>query len=208
PNNPNNRNRNPREFDPFDFFNFFGGPDLPDRSERVRNLGTGFIVDKAGFIVTNHHVVDKATKIMVRLEDKTEFQAKLIGSDTDTDLAIVKIEAGRDLPVVKMGNSDSVKVGDWVLAIGSPFSLDHTVTHGIISAKGRTEIGGARNDFQSFFQWPAAIAGVNRCIGLQKALEIIPCSADLGSALRADDTVGDGVIEAEGASNRQHPIAD
>src|SRR5436309_9620117 len=157
PNNPNNRNRNPREFDPFDFFNFFGGPDLPDHSERVRNLGTGFIVDKAGFILTNHHVVDKATKIMVRLEDKSEFQAKLIGSDADTDLAVVKIEAGRDLPVLKLGNSDSVKVGDWVLAIGSPFSLDHTVTHGIISAKGRTEIGGARNDFQSFLQTDAAI---------------------------------------------------
>src|SRR5438094_2549987 len=157
PNTPNNRNRNPREFDPFDFFNFFGGPDAPDRSERVRNLGTGFIVDKAGFILTNHHVVDKATKIMVRLEDKSEFQAKLIGSDADTDLAVVKIEAGRDLPVLKLGNSDSVKVGDWVLAIGSPFSLDHTVTHGIISAKGRTEIGGASNDYQSFVQTDAAI---------------------------------------------------
>jgi len=157
-NNPNNRNnRNPREFDPFDFFNFFGNPDIPDRNERVRNLGTGFIVDKAGFIITNHHVVDKATKIMVRLEDKSEYQAKLIGSDSDTDLAVIKIEASRDLPVAKMGNSDAVKVGDWVLAIGSPFSLDHTVTHGIISAKGRTDIGGARNDFQSFLQTDAAI---------------------------------------------------
>src|ERR1051325_3976127 len=157
PNTPNNRNRNPREFDPFDFFNFFGGPDAPDRNEKVRNLGTGFIVDKAGYIVTNHHVVDKATKIMVRLEDKSEFQGKLIGSDDDTDLAVIKIEAGRDLPVVKMGNSDAVKVGDWVLAVGSPFNLDHTVTHGIISAKGRNEIGGARNDFQSFLQTDAAI---------------------------------------------------
>src|ERR1051326_2434332 len=126
--NPNNRNRNPREFDPFDFFNFFGGPDAPDRSEKVRNLGTGFIVDKSGYILTNHHVVDKATKIMVRLEDKSEFQGKLVGSDDDTDLAVIKIEAGRDLPVAKLGNSDGVKVGDWVLAIGSPFSLDHTVT--------------------------------------------------------------------------------
>jgi serine protease Do len=155
--NPNNRNRNPREFDPFDFFNFFGGPDAPDRNEKVRNLGTGFIVDKAGYIVTNHHVVDKATKIMVRLEDKSEYQAKLVGSDDETDLAVVKIEAGRDLPVAKMGNSDAVKVGDWVLAVGSPFSLDHTVTHGIISAKGRTDIGGSRNDFQSFLQTDAAI---------------------------------------------------
>src|SRR6266704_474891 len=87
PNNPNNRPRNPKELDPFDFFNFFGNPDAPDRAEKVRNLGTGFIVDKAGFIVTNHHVVDKATKIMVRLEDKSEYQGKLIGSDADTDLA-------------------------------------------------------------------------------------------------------------------------
>jgi serine protease Do len=155
--NPNRNNRNPREFDPFDFFNFFGGPDAPDRNEKVRNLGTGFIVDKSGYIVTNHHVVDKATKIMVRLEDKSEFQGKLVGSDDDTDLAVIKIEAGRDLPVAKLGNSDGVKVGDWVLAIGSPFSLDHTVTHGIISAKGRTDIGGARNDFQSFLQTDAAI---------------------------------------------------
>ena len=155
----NRKNGNPREFDPFDFFNFFGGPggDQPDRNEKVRNLGTGFIVDKAGYIVTNHHVVDKATKIMVRLEDKSEFQGKLVGSDDDTDLAVIKIEAGRDLPVVKFGNSDAVKVGDWVLAVGSPFSLDHTVTHGIISAKGRTDIGGARNDFQSFLQTDAAI---------------------------------------------------
>src|SRR5207302_3594155 len=75
----------------------------------------------------------------------------------DTDLAVIKIEAGRDLPVAKPGNSDAVRVGDWLLAIGSPFSLDHTVTHGIISAKGRTDIGGSRNDFQSFLQTDAAI---------------------------------------------------
>src|SRR5437667_3901722 len=200
PNTPNNRNRNPREFDPFDFFNFFGGPDAPDRSERVRNLGTGFIVDKAGFILTNHHVVDKATKIMVRLEDKSEFQAKLIGSDADTDLAVVKIEAGRDLPVLKLGNSDSVKVGDWVLAIGSPFSLDTTVTHGIISAKGRTEIGGARNDFQSFLQTDAAINPGNsggplvnmagEVIGINTAIiSETRQSAGLGFALPANTAV-------------------
>src|SRR5215813_6698619 len=155
------RNRNPqdpRQFDPFDFFNFFGNPDLPDRNEKVRSLGTGFVVDKAGFIVTNHHVVDKATKITVRLEDKSEYQAKVIGSDEETDLAVVKIEAGRDLPVAKVGNSDAVKVGDWVLAIGSPFTLDHTVTHGIISAKGRDSLpGGGTRAFQSFLQTDAAI---------------------------------------------------
>jgi serine protease Do len=155
------RNRNPqdpRQFDPFDFFNFFDGPDFPDRNEKVRSLGTGFVVDKAGFIVTNHHVVDKATKITVRLEDKSEYQAKVIGSDEETDLAVVKIDAGRDLPVAKVGNSDAVKVGDWVLAIGSPFTLDHTVTHGIISAKGRDSLpGGGSRPFQSFLQTDAAI---------------------------------------------------
>jgi serine protease Do len=157
-NNDRNRNQDPRQFDPFDFFNFFGAPDQPDRGERLRGVGTGVIVDKAGYILTNHHVIDKATKITVRLEDKSEFQAKLIGSDEETDLAVVKIEAGRDMPVAKMGNSDAVKVGDWVLAIGSPFTLDHTVTHGIISAKARDTLpGGAARAFQSFLQTDAAI---------------------------------------------------
>jgi serine protease Do len=145
--------------DPFDFFDFFGGPgvpDSPDRNFTQRGTGTGFIVDKAGYILTNHHVVDKATKILVRLDDKSEHQAKLIGSDTETDLAVIKIDVGHDLPVAKLGNSDAVKVGDWVLAIGSPFSLDHTVTAGIISAKGRENIGG-NNAFQSFLQTDAAI---------------------------------------------------
>src|SRR5262245_31587734 len=153
-----NRNQDPRQLDPFDFFNFFGAPDLPNGTEKVRSLGTGFILDKAGYIVTNHHVIDKATKITVRLEDKSEFQAKVIGSDEETDLALIKIEAGHDLPVAKLGNSDAVKVGDWVLAIGSPFTLDHTVTHGIISAKGRDTLpGGTLRQFQSFLQTDAAI---------------------------------------------------
>src|SRR3989442_3156171 len=153
-----NPNRNRNAPDPFDFFDFFGGgPDNQDRNYKTRNLGTGFIVDKAGYIVTNHHVVEKATKIMVRLDDKSEHQAKLIGSDSETDLAVVKIDVSRDLPVARLGNSDAVKVGDWVLAIGSPFSLDHTVTAGIISAKGRENIAGTSNQFQSFLQTDAAI---------------------------------------------------
>src|SRR5256712_12807023 len=151
-----NNQRDKNNLDPFDFFDFFGGtPDQPDR--KARNLGTGFIVDKAGYIITNHHVVEKATKIMVRLDDKSEHQAKLIGSDAETDLAVVKIDVSRDLPVARLGNSDAVKVGDWVLAIGSPFSLDHTVTAGIISAKGRENIAGTSNQFQSFLQTDAAI---------------------------------------------------
>ena len=156
--NRNNRNQDPRA-NPFgDLFDFFNAPDQPDPNQKVRSLGTGFIVDKAGYILTNHHVVDKATKITVRLDDKAEYTAKVIGSDEPTDLAVIKIDVGRELPVAKMGNSEAVKVGDWVLAIGSPFSLDHTVTAGIISAKGRTQLpGSSGNDFQSFLQTDAAI---------------------------------------------------
>ena len=146
--------------DPFDLFNFFGvpgGPDQPDRNFKSRGTGTGFIVDKAGYILTNHHVVEKAEKITVRLDDKSEHQAKLIGSDNETDLAVIKIDVGHDLPVAHLGNSDSLKVGDWVLAVGSPFGLEHTVTAGIISAKGRENIGGGNNAFQSFLQTDAAI---------------------------------------------------
>lgn len=142
--------------DPFNFFDFFGGQP-PDQEFRARNLGTGFIVDKSGYIVTNQHVVDGSEKITVRLWDKSEHQAKLIGSDEETDLAVIKIEAGRELSAARFGNSDSVKVGDWVLAIGSPFNFDHTVTAGIISAKGRENIGQDNKQFQSFLQTDAAI---------------------------------------------------
>jgi serine protease Do len=149
--------RNGQPTDPFDFFDFFGGPGAPNQPDRrSRGTGTGFIVDKAGYILTNHHVVDKAQKIVVRLDDKSEHQAKLIGSDVETDLAVIKIEVGHDLPVARLGNSDSLKVGDWVLAIGSPFGLEHTVTAGIISAKGRDNIGTGQQ-FQSFIQTDAAI---------------------------------------------------
>jgi len=141
--------------DPFGFFDFFGSPDVP---EKATGVGSGVIVDKAGYILTNQHVVDKATKITVRLQDKAEFAGKVIGSDTETDLAVVKVDVGHDLPTAKMGNSDPVRVGDWVLAIGSPFNQDHTVTAGIVSAKGRENIGaGPANGFQSFIQTDAAI---------------------------------------------------
>src|SRR5437762_2240312 len=90
--NRNNRNQDPRQINPFgDLFDFFGAPDQPNPNEKVRSLGTGFVVDKAGFILTNHHVVDKATKITVRLDDKSEYNAKVIGTDDKTDLAVIKI---------------------------------------------------------------------------------------------------------------------
>ena len=142
---------------PPDLFNFGS----PNERERVGGTGTGFIVDKAGFIMTNHHVVDNASKITITLSDSTEHAATVVGSDEATDLAVLKIDVGRDLEVAKFGNSDAVKVGDWVLAIGSPFDFDHTVTSGIISAKGRDNSKfGVEDNFkglQRFLQTDAAI---------------------------------------------------
>src|ERR1700723_1174076 len=111
-----------------DFFDrFFDSPDNSPDAER--SLGSGVIVDKKGFILTNDHVIDQATKIQVALDgDSTKYSARVIGFDKDTDLAVVKIDSDRDLPVAKLGNSDGVQVGDWVLAIGSPFGLNSTVT--------------------------------------------------------------------------------
>jgi len=121
-----------------DFFDRFfdGRQDAPPQAER--SLGSGVIVDKRGYVLTNNHVVEQATKIQVQLDgDPNKYTAKVIGVDEDTDLAVIKIEAAKDLPTAKLGNSDGVNVGDWVLAIGSPFGLNATVTAGIISAKDR-----------------------------------------------------------------------
>jgi serine protease Do len=140
---------------------FFGIPEPNPRNREGRATGTGFIVDKAGFILTNHHVVERATKIMVLLSDDSRYEAKVIGGDEGTDLGLIKIDAGRDLATAKFGNSDAVKVGDWVLAIGSPFGFDHSVTSGIISAKGRDNsmFGAeqANRGLQKFLQTDAAI---------------------------------------------------
>jgi serine protease Do len=141
--------------DPFqDFFDrFFDSPDNAPDAER--SLGSGVIVDKRGFILTNDHVIDDATKIQVSLDgDASHYNAHVVGTDKDTDLAVIKIDAGHDLPVAKLGNSDGVQVGDWVLAFGSPFGLNSTVTAGIVSAKDRTTVG---KQFQRFIQTDAAI---------------------------------------------------
>jgi serine protease Do len=141
-----------------DFFDRFfdGRQDAPPQAER--SLGSGVIVDKRGYILTNNHVVEQATKIQVQLDgDPNKYTAKVIGVDENTDLAVIKIEASKDLPTAKLGNSDGVQVGDWVLAIGSPFGLNATVTAGIISAKDRGNIGGPDHQFQRFLQTDAAI---------------------------------------------------
>ena len=151
-----------------DFFNrFFGGqapaPDGGDQGGGVQeSLGSGFIVDPKGYIITNNHVVEKADKIYVKLSTDPDTQdlgrpARVIGVDKATDLAVIKIDTSTPLPTVKLGNSDTANVGDWVEAIGSPFALSQTVTAGIISAKNRTIDPGASGQFQHFIQTDAAI---------------------------------------------------
>lgn len=120
------------------FRHFFNIPEFNQRPQQnSQSLGSGFIVSKDGYILTNHHVVKDADEIIVRLNDRRELEAKLIGADETTDLAVLKVEA-KNLPTVKLGNSDQLEVGEWVVAIGSPFGFDYSVTAGIVSAKGRS----------------------------------------------------------------------
>ena len=142
------------EGDPFkEFFERFFG-DIPQREFRQKSLGSGFIISKDGYILTNNHVVEKATEIRVRLLNKEQFEAKVIGRDPKTDIALIKIKANHSLSAATLGDSDALRVGDWVIAIGNPFGLGHTVTVGIISAKER--IIGA-GPYDNFLQTDAAI---------------------------------------------------
>jgi serine protease Do len=162
--NPHRRGRGgnpeqPDDQDPFgDFFDKFFGGQQGNGPIREHSLGSGVIVDAKGYIVTNRHVIEKADRIRVKLMDDppgTFHDAKVIGSDQETDLAVIKIDSEKALPVAKLGNSDSMEVGDWVLAVGSPFGLSSTVTAGIVSAKGRNIV--PNRQFQSFIQTDAAI---------------------------------------------------
>jgi serine protease Do len=136
------------ERDPFEeFFDRFFGGEGPQRELRRRSLGSGFIISKDGYIVTNNHVVENAADIKVSLSDKEEFDAKVVGRDPKTDVALIKIEAKKDLPVTPLGDSSKLRVGEWVVAIGNPFGLGHTVTAGIVSAKGRIIGAGPYDDF-------------------------------------------------------------
>ncbi|MGD8973706.1 MAG: trypsin-like peptidase domain-containing protein, partial [Desulfobacterales bacterium] len=129
-----------------DFFEKFFGEDM-QREFKQPSLGSGFIIDKQGFVVTNNHVIEDADQIKVKLGDDKEFDAEVIGRDPNTDIALIKIKSPKDLPVVKLGNSDAIKIGQWVVAIGSPFGLERTVTAGIVSAKGRVIGSGPYDDF-------------------------------------------------------------
>ncbi len=142
-----------REFFGDDFFRHFFN-DSP-KGFKSRSLGSGFILDRAGIIITNNHVVEGADEIRVRLSDEHEFEAKVIGTDPKTDIAVIQIDpAGTELHPVELGDSDKLRVGDWVVAIGNPFGYGHTVTAGVVSAKGRV-IGAGPYD--NFLQTDAAI---------------------------------------------------
>ncbi len=138
----------PDDEGPFgDFFKRHFG-DIPDRKMKQSSLGSGFIIDKDGFIITNNHVVEGADEIKVTLADSREFKAKVVGRDAKTDLALLKISSVfKNLPVLPVGDSDKMRVGDWVLAIGNPFGLEHTVTQGILSATGRVIGAGPYDNF-------------------------------------------------------------
>ncbi len=140
-------------FDQDEFFRRFFG-DMPERERKQSSLGSGFIISSDGYIFTNHHVVAKADKIKVKLSNGREYDAEVKGRDPNTDLALIKIKADEKLPAVELGDSDKLRVGDWVLAIGNPFGLDYTVTAGIVSAKGRV-IGAGPYD--NFIQTDASI---------------------------------------------------
>ncbi len=129
-----------------DFFKHFFG-NTPQHDLKQQSLGSGFIIDKEGDIVTNNHVVENADEIMVKLSNEKEIKAEIVGRDPNTDLALIHIKADGDLPYIKLGDSDALKVGEWVVAIGNPFGLDHTVTAGIVSAKGRVIGSGPYDDF-------------------------------------------------------------
>ena len=144
--------QNPFEF----FFGPGGGNDYYSQPQPQIGSGSGVIISDNGYIITNNHVIDKATELEVTLNDNRKFSAKVIGSDPDTDIALIKIE-GKDFPYIPFGDSDKLKVGEWVIAIGNPFNLTSTVTKGIVSAKARGNIGGGKNAIQSFIQTDAAI---------------------------------------------------
>ena len=145
--------------DPFfrDFFNQFFGSEGPDsRSEfRRPGLGSGVIIDKRGLVLTNFHVVKGADEILIRLSDKREYRGQILGTDPKTDLAVVKFQPDHELTVATLGNSDALRVGEWAIAIGNPFGLDQTVTVGVISATGRSDVGIAT--YENFIQTDASI---------------------------------------------------
>ncbi|MBU0663953.1 MAG: DegQ family serine endoprotease [Proteobacteria bacterium] len=152
------------QFNPFDdpFFQHFFGPSFrppatPQQPEQFKTQasGSGFLISEDGYILTNNHVIENADKITVRLQGEQELEGKVIGTDPQSDVALIKISDGRKFPYLPLGDSDQLEVGEWVIAIGSPFGLDSTVTVGVVSAKGRNRMG--INEYENFIQTDAAI---------------------------------------------------
>jgi serine protease Do/serine protease DegQ len=139
-----------------DFFEqFFGSGPGPRGEFKQPSLGSGFIIDKKGDVLTNFHVVKGADEITVRLSSKKEYRGKVVGTDSKTDLAVVRFQPDSELTVATLGNSDALKVGEWAIAIGNPFGLDQTVTVGVISATGRSDVG--ITAYENFIQTDASI---------------------------------------------------
>ncbi|MEH2114545.1 HhoA/HhoB/HtrA family serine endopeptidase [Nostoc sp.] len=189
-----------RRVDPFledPFFRRFFGEGFSQQvpSEQLRGLGSGFIIDKSGLVLTNAHVVDKADKVTVRLKDGRTFEGKVQGIDEVTDLAVVKINAGKDLPVAPLGSSSNVQVGDWAIAVGNPLGFDNTVTLGIISTLKRSSAQVGISDKRlDFIQTDAAINpgnsggpllnGLGEVIGINTAIR--PDAMGIGFAIPID----------------------
>ena len=151
--------RGPRNDHLEEFFRRFGPPQERENQprSRPRSLGSGFVIQPDGYILTNNHVVDGAEKIMVRLSNREEYEAELVGTDPRSDLALLKVTAEKKLPALTMGDSDKLEVGEWVLAIGSPFGFDYSVTAGIVSAKGRSLSNPQTGNYVPFIQTDVAI---------------------------------------------------
>ena len=142
--------------DPF-FDDFFGSPyNPPNRDRKVSSGGSGFIISADGYILTNHHVIEDASEVVISLQDRREFSAEIIGSDKKSDVALLKVKTNENLPFLSLGDSEKVRVGDWVMAIGSPYRLNATVTAGIVSAKARS-VPGQSTSYIPFIQSDVAI---------------------------------------------------
>lgn len=148
--------QSPQDRSADDFFRFFFGEQMPQQRRSQKSLGSGFIVNEDGYVLSNYHVVKGATKIMVVLYgDDEEYPAELVGYDEGYDLALLKIKAKRKFPYVELGNSDAIEPGEFAIAIGNPYGLNNTVTFGIVSAKGRSDVGA--NRYQRYIQTDVAI---------------------------------------------------
>jgi serine protease Do len=205
---------------------FFGMPMMPSPEEqRHTSLGSGFIISRDGYILTNNHVVDHADKVTVRLQDRRTLTAKVVGTDPTYDIALLKIDAGDDLPAVKIGDSRNLKPGQWVLAIGSPFGFDYTVTQGIVSAVGRN-LGQRDQPYTSFIQTDVPINRGNsggptfnlngEVIGINTAI-FSPSGGNVGIAFAIpastartviNDLIKDGSVERGWLGVQIQPVTD